>query len=163
MARKTENTIVISIAERLGASMIGEIVPHDALRLIVGAEKADHAYSYINRALKLISKEFGVEFATVRGEGYRRLAPGEGVVHAGDQTFRRIRRTVHRGKQRIGSALHFANDISPEKQKQANQRLGVLGIVDHVTRAATVKTMPEETPKQEKPDPLAGLRAALGM
>jgi hypothetical protein len=61
----------------------------------------------------------------------------------------------------LENAVHHANDLTPAEQRTANQRLAVLGLVEHLTKAKVVKTMPDE-PKNPKDD-LTGLKAALGI
>ena len=159
--RSIEQTIVIAVAERLAKAPIGELVSHDALRLVVGAEHADRHWQFVTRAIDLLNKEGGVVFANIRGEGYRRLPAGDGVQYLGDIGFRRMRGQARRTIRRLGNALHYANDLSPEAAKLANQRLATAGLIDHLTKAQTVKNMPEAKPLQ--PDPLSGLRQALGI
>lgn len=161
MSRTTENSTVLRLAEHLAAVPVGAIVSHAALRELVGEDLADQHWQFTNRALKLLNREGGRVFATIKGEGYRRLATEEGVNYVGAKGIRRTRAAAGQTLMLLGSALRHGNDITADAVKLANQRLAAAGLILHLTKAITIKHLPDAP--QPKPDPLDGLRAALGL
>jgi hypothetical protein len=114
--------------------------------------------------MKPINKNNGVVFANERGVEDRRLGPEPGVKHAGDKALKRARSAARHGRQRLEGALHHANDISSSDQRHANQRLCVLGMVEHLTHERVVKRMPEDEVKRgDNNQAMAGLKKALGI
>jgi len=112
----------------------------------------------VARAQRLLNAEIGAVFATVRGEGYRRLTNAVGADHTTDIALLRIRRQSQRGQKIATMAIRFANDITDTDKRKVYQKLGALGLIEHLTLRKTVNTMPDDKPKD---DPLAGLREML--
>jgi len=113
------------------------------------------------QAIKQTNRTHGAVFANERKVGYRRLSSEVGVKYAGERGLKRVRSAAHNGREVLENAVGHANDLSPSQQRNANQRLAVFGLVDHLTKAKIVKTMPDEPP--EKEDSMAALRKALGV
>lgn len=115
----------------------------------------------ISAALRAINAEYGAVFATVRKEGYRRLANSDGALFAGNRGLYRIRRAGRTAMRYATNAARHANDMSGEQRKLHHQQLATLGIIAHLTRDRSVATMPDDAPAKD--DPLAGLKQALGL
>jgi hypothetical protein len=156
-----DRQIVLAVAERLMETSIDQIVNYEVLAAAADCDDIDQARWIVMAALKLVNKESGAVFANERKIGYRRLSSEAGVKHAGEKGLKRTRSAARNGQRVLTNAIHHANDLSPTEQRTANQRLAVFGLVEHLTRAKIVKTMPDQAP--ERPDPLAGLKAALGV
>jgi hypothetical protein len=156
-----ERSEVLAVAERFMTASNNEVVTYDDLSRAAGCDVRDTRRWIILRAIKLISKTSGVVFANERGVGYRRLDSETGVKHAGEKAIKRTRSAARHGRQNLQHAVQHANDVSPSEQRYANQRLAALGLVEHLTKAKVVRTMPDETPKPL--DDLVGLRKVLGL
>jgi hypothetical protein len=153
-----DRQIVLAVAERLLETSIDQVVKYEDLAAAADCDDIEQARWIVMAALKLVNKENGAVFSNERKVGYRRLSSEAGVKHAG---MKRTRSAARNGQRVLTNAIHHANDLSPTEQRETNQRLAVFGLVDHLTKAKIVKTMPDQPP--EKPDPLAGLKAALGV
>lgn len=152
---------VLAIKDRLAEASIDEVVPHKELRALV-PEDVSYLSHYVlaQRAQRLLNAESGAVFATVRGEGYRRLAHTVGADYVSQVALLRIRRQSRHGQKLATFAIEFANDANHEDKRRVYQKLATLGLVEHLTLRKSVKTMP---PHSEVPqaDPLAGLRQLL--
>jgi hypothetical protein len=157
-----QQALVLRITERLHAASIGDVVSYAQLSTAAGVDiLAENRRWMIERAREMLIKDHGVAFATVRGEGYRRLGAAPGVDYVSLKGVTRVRRVARLFTRRVQRLVHHANDLSPAEQRTANQRLCALGLIEHISRAQTVSTLPEVP--QPKPDGLDGLRQALGM
>lgn len=152
---------VVRVAKRLLDVPIDEVVSVRQLSEAAGHDLYAERW-IIGTALRAVNSEYGAVFATVRKEGYRRLAHGNGALFAAARGLKRVRRAARAGIKSAGNAAKFANDMNAEQRRQHNQQMAALGLIDHITMARTVHTMPEESPPVPA-DPLAGLRAALGV
>lgn len=152
---------VVDTAKRLLAASIDETVSLRQLSEASGQDLTADRW-IIQSALRAVNAEYGVVFATVRGEGYRRLPHGDGALFAGGRGLYRIRRASRAALKAAGNAAKHANDMSAEHRLRHNQQMASLGLIAHLTLARTVDAMPEAQP-QERHDPLAGLREILGV
>lgn len=154
---------VLLMKDRLAQASIDEIVEHRELRAMMPSSivgRIDH-YVLAQRAQRLLNAENGAVFATVRREGYRRLANTVGANYTTNTALVRIRRQSRRGQKMATLAIQFANDSTDSERRQVFQKLATLGLIEHLTLAKTVKTMPEEP--QPTDDPLDGLRRLLNI
>lgn len=152
---------VLAMKDRLAEVAINEIVTHAELQSLVPTDLSylSH-YVLAQRAQRLLNAEIGAVFATVRGEGYRRLAHGTGADYATDVALLRIRSQSRRGQRLATMAIKFGNDVTDNEKRKVYQKLASLGLIEHLTMAKSVRTMPEDEP-QSRSDPLAGLRSIL--
>jgi hypothetical protein len=153
--------VVVAVAECLMAISIDQIATYEKLSRVAGCDVRQSNRWIVLQALELLNREHGVVYACERGTGYRRLSSESGVKHAGEKGLNRSRNAARNARRQLENAVHHANDLTPAEQRTANQRLAVLGLVEHLTKAKVVKTMPDE-PKNPKND-LTGLKAALGI
>ena len=61
-------------------------------------------------------------------------------------------------------AIKFGNGVSDNEKRRVYQKLNSLGLIEHLTRAKSIRTMPEDLDTRRRrvdPDPLAGLRDFL--
>lgn len=158
MFAATQTEVVLRVADRMMRSSIGAIISHGELSAAAGCDIKQHRW-LVMRAARLLNKQHGIVFATVRGLGYRRLGGADGVDHAGDRSLTRVRRAARHGTRFLESAMHHANDMSADQRRQANSRLCALGLIQHLSMSRTVKTLPGDQPPPA--DGLADLRRAL--
>lgn len=151
---------VISAAKRLLDAATDEIVSLDQLSTAAGIDCRAERW-VVQSALRAVNTEYGAVFATVRGEGYRRLAHTDGALFAGSRGLRRIRNAGRAASRTATNAARHANDMTPDQRRRHNQQVACLGLITHLTLTRTVGAMPEDEP--QRPDPLAGMREALGL
>lgn len=155
----TMQKAVLEIKDRLAEASIDEVVSHDELKRFVPKSlgRLTH-YVLVQRAQRLLNEENGAVFATVRSEGYRRLANVIGADHAADVALVRIRSQSRKGQKMATMAIRFANDARDNDKRRVYQKLATLGLVEHLTMRKTVSTMPERPLKE---DDLKGLKEML--
>ena len=123
---------VRSVADRLIATPIGELVTHEALSDAVGQNVLDRRH-WLQSGLRVAQREAGAVFVSERGIGYHRLKtedlPGVGVA-----TRRHIRVSARRASKSIVAGLRVANDVSEPVKRQATAELATLGLVEHLSR-----------------------------
>lgn len=153
---------VIAVATRLLAANTDEITSIQQLSEAAGLNVADDRW-IIQSALRAINAEYGAVFATVRGEGYRRLTHSDGALFAGGRGLYRVRRASRAALKTAINAARHANDMTADQRRRHNQQMASLGLISHLTMARTVDAMPEIDRAPAHPDPLAGLRQALGV
>ena len=163
MAKITSTTAavqraILNIKDRLAGVSINAIVSHAELRQLVpdSLTTLSH-YVLVQRAQRLLNAENGSVFATVRGEGYRRLAHVTGADYASNLALLRVRRQSQRGIKITTFAIEFANDASDDDRRRVYQKLGTLGMIEHLSYR---KPRPSKSPN-ETPDSLADLRNML--
>lgn len=150
---------VLEIKDRLSRASLDELIPHyEIKRLIPQSLGSLTHYVLVERAKRLLNAENGAIFATVRGEGYRRLANVVGADYSTNVALLRIRSQSRRGQKLATMAIEFANDANDSDKRRVYQKLGTLGLIEHLTMRKTVQTMPEEKPTINS---LAGLAELL--
>lgn len=84
-------------------------------------------------AIRIVERDIGAVFSSVRGVGYRRIQPDE--LHKVGQTARaRIRSQARRGFRTISNGLAKANNIAPPALREALREQSVLGLVEHTAK-----------------------------
>jgi hypothetical protein len=151
---------VLNIKARLERASIDEVVTHDELKEVIPSNLRRYINHYVlvNRAKKLLNAENGAVFATVRKVGYRRLRPVTGAERVGNTALMRIRRQA-RGARTIATVA-LRSDVTSFANRRVYQQIAALGLVEHLTAARTVSSMPEDAPNPS--DGLDGLRNILG-
>ena len=152
---------VLAVKDRLAEASIDEIISHDELRKLLPKNLGVTHYLVVQRAQRLLNAENGAVFATVHGEGYRRLSNTVGADYASNSALIKIRNQSKKGQRVTGMAIEFANDATDSDKRRVYQKLATLGLIEHLTHKRSVQSMPDKKPVRH--DPLAGLREMLGV
>lgn len=161
MDKYERKQVVLRTAQRFLETPSGSIVPLAQLSLAAGVDLAISTNRWaISEARKMINREHGLVFATVRKEGYRRVERDDGAVFAGAHGLRAVRRRARTTMRTADNAARFANGMTAEQRRRHNQQMASLGLIDHLSMDRTVRSLPDEPAKT---DPLDGLRAVLGV
>lgn len=167
MTRITPNTAagqrtVLAVRDRLATVPVDQVIAHTELQRLIPNHLLTLYYVFVQRAQRMLNAENGAVFATVRGEGYRRLTNSTGAEYSANTALLRIRSQSRKGQKVATMAIRFANDISNTDKRRIYQKVASLGLIEHLTMAKTVQIMPDEPVPVTKPaDPLAGLRDML--
>jgi len=140
-----------AIADLLIACPIGETVTLASMSDAIGRDITKHRY-IIASARRLVEREVGAVFTSVRGVGYKRLDVERAIGVVAPAARKHIARSARRASRSITAALSKANDVPTDLQRRAVYELGVLGIIEYAARER-VKQTPEDTPT--KPEPVA--------
>src|SRR5215212_905540 len=126
-------TVVLDVAERMMETPIDQIASYDALSHAAGRDVRGNRW-IIQDARRHLNRLHGVLFNCERGVGYRRLSPESGIRYAGEKGLKRTRNAARNGRQRLENALRTANDVGAGERRTANQRMAVLGLIEHLTK-----------------------------
>jgi len=154
-----QKALVLKIVHTLLTAPVDETIPYSTLRKI---DEVEIPGWMVQRARAMLNEQYGMIFATVRGEGLRRMDSRAGVKHTGERSLLGIRRAARRGSKRLGNAVRYSNDLTPSDRRLANSRQCALSLIEHLSLAKNVATLPDEAP----PKPVDGmemLRLALGL
>jgi hypothetical protein len=112
----------------------------------------------IAAARRVVAREAGGVFVSVRGIGYRRLSADRAAEVLAPASRKHIRMTARRTRRNLEQIISRANDMAPEARLKASREIGVLGVIEHIAREANVSKMPSP----DTPQPVAVMaRAAL--
>lgn len=128
-------------ADLLAATPRGETVSFATVTATIGRD-INRCRHVLHTALRVAERETGACFASVRGVGYRRLAPEE-IVKVGQTARARIRGYARRGRRTIQAGLAGANDLTPETQRQTAAELSSLGLLEHIARDRSLPAISE--------------------
>ncbi len=163
-----ERNAVLEIKDLFNQARVDDIISHDDIRKAINKHidrSSVYQYYYcVSRAKDLLNKETGAVFATVKSFGYRRLNASNGVIYAGERPLNRVRRLTRRARNHLFNAIQHSNDLSASDRRQAFQRASTLALIEHLTLAKTVRTMPDDDNSIiDREDPLKVLRDSLGV
>ena len=140
----------LAIMQRLKEASVGETVTLDDLSGVIGRDIRRHRH-LVYSALRVLLREDGMIFATVRGIGYQRV-PADQAHEVGVETRRAIRRKARRSSRKIAHGISRANDLSDEALRKAHSEMATLGLMEHLARD---KVQPREDDKPAAPVPVA--------
>jgi hypothetical protein len=140
-----------TIADRLNATEVGGIVSFAEMSAAIGRNILSRRH-VIYSAMRLAEKESGAIFATIRGQGYKRLAASEVVEIVGSSARAHIRRTARRSAKTLNEGTRRHNNLPPEMQRKVASEMSVLGLIEHISRDKVVAPK-EDAPT--KPQPVA--------
>lgn len=141
---------VAVVTQRLLEAKVGEIVPWDTVRTILGERHKKKLYQVACVARRRARKEKGAVFGTVIKVGMKRLADSE-IHSVGDIAINRIR-----GTARNASASMACADLGKLTNSQRAMHFGkaaVLAVVaDQTTRTAVQATIRAQMTLKELAD-----------
>jgi hypothetical protein len=141
--RATNPEIQIEV-ERLSAILretpIGAVASYDALSGSVGYSVQLKPFSLL-RARKVVEEETGMRFATIRGEGVKKLE-ASAIPGIGASARRSVARKAKRHAARLAGLSY--NDIEAPIQARIDAERSLLGAISAAARA-DVETVQKET------------------
>ncbi len=139
------------IADMLIACPVGEVVTYTSMSVAIGRSILSRRH-IVYAALKKAEKEVGAVFASIRGQGYKRLAASEVIEVVGSSARAHIRRTARRSARTLNEGTRRHNNLKPEEQRKVAAEMSVLGLIEHISRDKVVAPK-EDAPT--KPQPVA--------
>lgn len=140
-----------AIVDRLQEVPHGGTITHGEISAVIGRDIRNCRH-ILYAALRVVQREHGVIFAGLRGVGYERMTTERVVEVVGPDTRRAIRRKARRGVKALVAATKGPNSLTPEQQRKASTEIGVLGLIEHLSRDRHAKPAPEAS---LKPEPVA--------
>ncbi|MGE4044488.1 MAG: hypothetical protein AB7F35_06520 [Acetobacteraceae bacterium] len=150
MIAKERNPDTGRLIDVLAAVPVGGIVSLAAMSDAIGRDIEQCRY-LLYAAIRHAGREHGALFASVRGQGYRRLPVSE-IATIGRTAREKIRRTARRGLRSMEAGLSAANDVPNDVRIRLLQEQSALGLIEHVTRERNLPQVPEGT---TRPLPIA--------
>ena len=120
----------------------GEVIPLARFSTAIGRDIRQCRH-LLYSAIRVMERDHCAVFASVRGEGYRRMASDE-IVKIGQTARSRIRRTARRGSKSIAAGMAGANDLSNEARIKLLAEQSALGVLEHLARDKSLPTMPQD-------------------
>ena len=127
MTLSTNAQIVRLISERMARTSPGGIVTFDEIARASSTDIRRKSY-LVHSAIRLLNRDTGAIFASVRGIGYRRLLQ-EQAHELGISTRGAIRRKSNRTATMISRAVSVANDMPNEAKRSAMSEMATLGLL----------------------------------
>jgi predicted transcriptional regulator len=140
-----------AIADLLLACPIGDTVSLASMSDAIGRDIRKHRHIIVT-ARRVVEREAGAVFASVRGIGYQRLDAERTVAVVAPAARKHIARSAKRAARSINEATRRVNDLPVEVRRRAVHELGVLGIIEHAARERAPK-LTDDAPT--KPEPVA--------
>lgn len=140
-----------AVAELLATVPVGEIVSFAALSAAIGRDitRCRHVLYAGKRAAE---RDAGAVFATVRGQGMRRLSAERAAETVGTAARSHIRKTARKATRTLIAATSRANDLPPAVQRSVSAEVSAFALIEHLSRDAAVKAA-DDAPL--KPTPVA--------
>jgi hypothetical protein len=145
-----------ALADRLATVAYDAMITHDDLSRVIG-RKISTCRHLLYAAMRLVRKEQGAIFASVRGVGYKRLTVAE-APSIGHTARKRIRAQSRRATRNISVMLSKPNDVPNGVLLKANRELSVLGLLEI---AAQDRNLPAGDQMKDRPLPVAMATRAL--
>ena len=151
MIPNTISADTTAIADKLLSVPVGECISLAILSDALGRDitKARHL---LYSAFRVVRRDNGFIFTTVRGIGYRRLSAKGVTDFVGTSARAHIRRTARKAKATIEDGIRHANDLPPDIQRKAMSEISSLALLEHIAKDAMVKPQ-NDSPM--KPEPVA--------
>jgi len=124
------------IIERLRKVSPGEEILYAEINTVVGRNVQNGARANLSSARRVVEREHQIVFGVVFGKGLRRLLNHE-IPYVADQALARVGRLARRSGRTI-DAVDFES-LTENDRVAHNARKGVLAVLAHGARAATVK------------------------
>jgi predicted nucleotidyltransferase len=126
-----------TVQERLANASAGEVVQYSELSALIGRDVQNGARGCLSSAMRRLLAD-GLVYASVRGEGVKRLSDEE-IVGEGPAVIARVRRAASRAAKKLAS-VDFAA-LTPASQIKHNTALSFCGVLAHMTKASTVRKL----------------------
>jgi len=140
-----------ALADHLAAVPIGGTVTLSDMSRVIGRDMARHRHIFYSAA-RVLARESGAQFASVRNIGYKRLSATRAVEIVGPSARRRIRRAARSGRLSLAATIAGANDLTPDVMLRASSEIATLGLIEHLARDATTRNA---APAPAAPEPVA--------
>lgn len=146
-----------AIVKALTAIPVGQIITYKDLSAIVGKNvQSDDGRFLLIRARRLAEKQTGTLFATVFGQGIKRL-PADEAAGVGSDARQRIRRSANRTYARLSDIRY--NDVAPETRARIDAERSLMGAISAIATQANVSNVQRHT--STGPIPVAKLLEAI--
>jgi hypothetical protein len=141
------------LADALSAVSYGQEISYAELSALIGRDVTHAARSNLTGALRIVLRDDGAAFQSIRGVGYRRLPPDD-AHEIGSSARRKARRLSNRAVQGMVAVAKSTNGLSPDAQKRLATEISTLGLLAELSRDTTVAAQAQQA------DPVSPARAA---
>lgn len=139
------------LLQRLAKAQKGEVITYVALSEIIGS-RVDGSTSALHTAFRRALRDHDMVFATVAGEGVKRLTDPE-IVAQSEDLMQRQRRASKRAAEKL-TKVDFAS-ISDEEKVRHNAHLSLFGSVAHLSTRKQVEQVEAAVRKSGHDLPIA--------
>lgn len=128
----------------------GITITYDEMKDLIGREVTPHAggYTYLASARRILLRDHGIVFDSEPKVGVRICSNEEKMVVSG-RDLKRARRAVVRSRQKLVSVEY--ERLPPDKKKEWNARMSIIGALDLMTAPNSVKKIERAVSEQILP------------
>lgn len=141
-----------ALALRLTEVAVGDIVRYDDLSKAIGRDVRSSAAGALESARRVAQRDSRAVFASVRGEGLRRLTDAE-IVDLSDSGRDRIRRQAKRTAKKLVCVDYDA--LPAEKKVKHNAALSMMGALASIATDTAQKRLEKQIAETGKQLPAA--------
>jgi len=131
------------IYERLKKATVGELITYAELSELIKQNIQQEARKRLDTARKKALREDDMVFATVIGQGVKRISDEENALTTGPSTIKRIRREASRGLKRLAAVKNF-DSMSHEAQIRHNMAVCVMGAFRQASHKSRINKIENE-------------------
>ncbi|WP_420023729.1 hypothetical protein ACN9JG_06110 [Cereibacter azotoformans] len=139
-----------ALVEALRNVSLGGTVTYAALSDLIGIDVTGPARPRLVSARRIVLRDHGAAFETLREVGLQRLVP-ESVGDIGTTARGKIRRAARRARSGMTSVVSRSNGLSPDAARRMSAEMSALGLIEQVTSEKTVTAIAATTEKPAAP------------
>lgn len=137
-----------ALAKRLASAQPGQLFTWEELNQVLPGRSLSGKDRYVlNTAKRLVQRENKIVFASVHGEGIRRMTDEE-IADLRHSTVRRVRNIARRDARKMTCADY--EKLTNEKRISLNTGLAICGAIAQFTKAGSVKQVELQTAVSQK-------------
>lgn len=125
------------LADALKAVPLGGNITFASLTATIGRDVQRVARSHLDSAMRIVLRDDGVAFRSIRGIGYQRLLPEE-APEIGRAARRKLRRASKRAVQSMLAVAAASNGLPPEAQRRLSAEVSIHGLLAELAEDRSV-------------------------
>lgn len=130
----------VLLVKRLAAAQMGDFIPYAELNGIIGRNVQNGASHVLASARTVALRDHKIGFATVEGQGIRRMTDEE-LAESFHPALRHIRRTARKAGKTVACA--DTSKLTPEKQRAVSVGLSTVGAIELFTSTKSLRKVEE--------------------
>lgn len=134
-----------ALAEALREVPLGGTVTFQGLSAVIGRDVTKAARGNLESARRIVLRDHGAAFVSIRGQGYRRLRPDE-APDIGAGARRKIRRTANRTVRDMTNVAGASNGLEPEIQRRLSAEVATHGLLAQIASDGATLALEDDKP-----------------
>ena len=134
-----------ALCEALRKVPYGQEITFAALSQIIGRDVKVNARHNLAGALRIVLRDHGAAFQSIRGVGYKRLHSDD-APEIGTAARRKQRRTSQRAVSAMAAVARTSNGLTPEAQRRLSAEISTHGLLIEIAADKNVKAQVRDEP-----------------